>query len=235
MRGVLCPVLAAVALICAPVPGLAEGLLDKLFGVHREADPPPALLSPPPPQPSPQHPEPASIPKPVKYRTVCVRLCDGFYFPVSYAVTSSAFDRDERTCQSSCPRADVQLFRMPVGAEIGAARDRNGSAYSSLPNAYRYRQAISTACTCRPEPGSQPAEAVAAQEEATVVASDQPKPKPVPAVVAKRRIAAPRPVPAVAPPPSPPQGVVVAKGLFGKAQASPTVLDIKPAKGLLSW
>ncbi len=33
------------------------------------------------------------------YRTLCVRLCDGFYFPISAAAQPGEFARDEETCQ----------------------------------------------------------------------------------------------------------------------------------------
>src|SRR6185312_12574998 len=32
------------------------------------------------------------------YRTVCVRMCDGFYFPISYATGSANFAHDAETC-----------------------------------------------------------------------------------------------------------------------------------------
>ena len=41
------------------------------------------------------------------FRTLCVRTCDGFYFPISYATTPARFAEDERTCQRLCPAATV--------------------------------------------------------------------------------------------------------------------------------
>ena len=43
-------------------------------------------------------------------RTVCVRTCDGFYFPISYATSRRASREDEKTCQRMCPAAEVMLF-----------------------------------------------------------------------------------------------------------------------------
>jgi len=34
------------------------------------------------------------------YRTICVRLCDGYYWPISYATTPESFDRDRQKCES---------------------------------------------------------------------------------------------------------------------------------------
>src|SRR6202163_3921786 len=39
------------------------------------------------------------------YRTVCVRTCDGGYFPISFATVPARFPDDERTCKALCPRS----------------------------------------------------------------------------------------------------------------------------------
>src|SRR5580704_8328256 len=44
------------------------------------------------------------------YRTVCVRACDGFFFPISFATTPAKFPDDEKTCKSLCPAAEATLF-----------------------------------------------------------------------------------------------------------------------------
>ena len=36
------------------------------------------------------------------YRTVCVRLCDGSFYPISFSTTPDNFARDEAQCRSSC-------------------------------------------------------------------------------------------------------------------------------------
>ncbi|MBM3531073.1 MAG: DUF2865 domain-containing protein [Alphaproteobacteria bacterium] len=84
------------------------------------------------------------------YRTVCVRLCDGYFYPISFATNQSRFQDDERTCQRSCPAAEVILFshRNP-GEDIGQAVSNSGQLYSALPNAFRYRQAFDASCSCK--------------------------------------------------------------------------------------
>ena len=85
------------------------------------------------------------------YRTVCVRTCDGYFFPISYATNASRFAEDEKTCQQSCPATDVQLYtyRNP-GEDINQAVSVNTSQpYTALPNAFKYRQAWDNACSCR--------------------------------------------------------------------------------------
>jgi hypothetical protein len=84
------------------------------------------------------------------YRTVCVRTCDGFYFPISFATVPSRFTDDERTCKSLCPAAEASLFsyRNP-GEDMNSAVSTNGQPYSSAPNAFRYRTEFNPSCSCK--------------------------------------------------------------------------------------
>ena len=47
------------------------------------------------------------------YRTVCVRTCDGAYFPVSFATVQARFPDDEKTCKALCPATEADLVRLP--------------------------------------------------------------------------------------------------------------------------
>ena len=89
----------------------------------------------------------ASLP----YRTVCVRLCDGYYFPISAATTSNRFRRDEQSCESQC-QAPTKLYYYPVNGDPSQMVDRNGQAYSKLRTAFLYRTSYNQACTCRAHP-----------------------------------------------------------------------------------
>jgi hypothetical protein len=84
------------------------------------------------------------------YRTICVRTCDGFYFPVSYSTVPSKFSEDEQICQRMCPAAEVVLFshRNP-GEDVSQAVSQGGRLYSELPNAFAYRKAFNPACSCK--------------------------------------------------------------------------------------
>ncbi len=84
------------------------------------------------------------------FRTVCVRSCDGYYFPISFATVQSRFPDDERTCKALCPAADATLysFRNP-GEDINQAVSINGQPYPQSPNAFRYRQSFDKACSCK--------------------------------------------------------------------------------------
>src|SRR6202051_558470 len=84
------------------------------------------------------------------FRTVCVRSCDGGYFPISVAAVPARFPDDEKTCKSLCPATEATLFtyRNP-GEDINQAVSINGQPYSSLPNAFKFRTEFSASCACK--------------------------------------------------------------------------------------
>src|ERR1700737_1046329 len=84
------------------------------------------------------------------FRTVCVRTCDGGYFPISFATVPARFPDDEKTCKNLCPAAEATLFtyRNP-GEDMNQAVSINGQPYSSSPNAFRYRQEFNPSCACK--------------------------------------------------------------------------------------
>ena len=84
------------------------------------------------------------------YRTVCVRTCDGAYFPVSFATVPARFPDDEKTCKALCPATEATLFsyRNP-GEDMNQAVSINGQPYSALPNAFRFRQEFNPSCACK--------------------------------------------------------------------------------------
>jgi hypothetical protein len=84
------------------------------------------------------------------YRTVCVRSCDGAYFPISFATVPGRFPDDEKTCRALCPAAEATLYsyRNP-GEDMNQAVSINGQPYSSSPNAFRYRQEFNPSCACK--------------------------------------------------------------------------------------
>ena len=91
---------------------------------------------------------------------VCVRTCDGSFFPVSYSGASS---RLEDVCRSLCPNADVQIYSYPFGGSIEQAVSLAGERYVDMPNALKFQQTFDSACSCRRK-GESWAEALAAAE-----------------------------------------------------------------------
>lgn len=89
------------------------------------------------------------------HHTVCVRLCDGFYWPISYSAPRSKFYRDANVCSSSCA-TEAKLFHYPTsGGDVKDAVDLGGRVYGRLPTAFKYRKALVQGCTCKAEPWSQ--------------------------------------------------------------------------------
>ena len=84
------------------------------------------------------------------FHTVCVRTCDGYYFPISYSTNATRFTDDEKTCQRLCPASEAALysFRNP-GEGMDQAVSNTGQIYTALPNAYRYRKEVVAGCSCR--------------------------------------------------------------------------------------
>jgi hypothetical protein len=84
------------------------------------------------------------------YRTICVRTCDGYYFPVSYSTVPGKFAEDEQLCRRMCPASEVALYshRNP-GEDVSQAMSQGGNPYSELPAAFAYRKALNPACSCK--------------------------------------------------------------------------------------
>src|SRR6201991_2282604 len=84
------------------------------------------------------------------YRTVCVRSCDGAYFPISFATVPGRFPDDEKTCKALCPAAEATLFayRNP-GEDMNQAVSISGQPYSALPNAFKFRTEFNPSCACK--------------------------------------------------------------------------------------
>ncbi|MBI4365980.1 MAG: DUF2865 domain-containing protein [Deltaproteobacteria bacterium] len=94
------------------------------------------------------------------FRTICVRTCDGYYYPISFATSPDRFRDDEQTCQRMCPAAEVSLYTYHnPGEEVTQAVSLNGRLYTELPTAFSYRKAINQACSCR-RPGESWAQAL---------------------------------------------------------------------------
>jgi hypothetical protein len=142
----------------AAAPPSSGGFLDSLFGAR-------SIFTP--------GNDPAFSAPNGTYRTVCVRTCDGYYFPISYATTPARFAEDERTCRQSCPAADVSLYSYPnPGGDMNQAISvSTQQPYTSLANAFRYRQSLDPTCSCR-HPGESWSQALKNIDHSTVEQGD---------------------------------------------------------------
>jgi hypothetical protein len=94
---------------------------------------------------------------------VCVRTCDGSFFPVSYSGAGSRADSLEDVCRALCPNADMALYSFPFGGTIDEAASPIGEPYANLPNAGRFQKSFDPSCSCRRK-GESWAEALADAE-----------------------------------------------------------------------
>jgi len=94
------------------------------------------------------------------YRTVCVRTCDGGYFPVSFATSPARFGDDERQCKALCPATEAELYAYQnPGQDINQAVSISGAPYTALPNAFKFRTEFNPSCACK-APGQSWSEAL---------------------------------------------------------------------------
>lgn len=90
-----------------------------------------------------------------RYRSLCVRTCDGFYWPIRESNLKSGLADDQATCKASCAM-EADLYVLPKGREdIGSMQSLDGKLYSELETAYRYRTALTPGCACKAAPWSQ--------------------------------------------------------------------------------
>ncbi len=84
------------------------------------------------------------------YRTMCVRLCDGYYFPISFSTLPNHFERDAEACQSRCA-APTELFyyQNPGGAVEQMVGAQTNTPYTQLRTAFRYRKEFVKGCSCK--------------------------------------------------------------------------------------
>jgi hypothetical protein len=89
------------------------------------------------------------------YRTLCVRTCDGYYFPISFSTTPEHFGDDAAACSRMCGGTETKLFFHPnPGGGPESMTSLEGETYSSLPTAFQYRTNLAPACTCQAAAGT---------------------------------------------------------------------------------
>ena len=83
------------------------------------------------------------------YRTICVRSCDGYYWPISYSVSTKHFSADAQACTASCPNQNVSLFvHRASGQWSENAVGLDGTPMTKLEAALLYRREYKPECKC---------------------------------------------------------------------------------------
>lgn len=81
-------------------------------------------------------------------KPVCVRLCDGYFFPLA-GMGKRGPDGAAEMCQAQCPGAEIEAFFMGSSDDIAQATGEGGKSYMELSNALRYQKATVPGCSCR--------------------------------------------------------------------------------------
>ncbi|WGD53256.1 DUF2865 domain-containing protein [Bradyrhizobium sp. CB1650] len=139
--------LVAAPMLAASAPASAEGLFDFLFGGLQRQRPQPQASTYTDPFTGQQNaPVQQDIP-PARTAAAggsgpafCVRTCDGKYFPLMRGVASPA-----QMCQAFCPATATKVY---FGSSIDGAYSQTGERYADSENAFAYRKALRSDCTC---------------------------------------------------------------------------------------
>ena len=131
-------------LALAPRGASAEGLFDLFFGGFQKQQqrqvPPQANFFA---DPFGQNQPPAPPPRPIASSggpAFCVRSCDGRYFPLARGNATPV-----QMCQAFCPANPTKVF---YGSTIDGATSASGERYADSENAFAYRKALRSDCTC---------------------------------------------------------------------------------------
>lgn len=93
-------------------------------------------------------PDPSNMPF-ASYRTMCVRLCDGYYFPISFSTVGSRFAEDEAKCRDQCAApTELYVYKNP-GEDVEQMVSLKGEPYNNLKNAWRHRKQYIRGCSCK--------------------------------------------------------------------------------------
>lgn len=81
---------------------------------------------------------------------ICVRVCDGGYFPLSAQVGRGRTEGLQELCSALCPGTSARVYTMRKGEDVSKAVALNGDFYAALPNAFLFRKKYDPACACKP-------------------------------------------------------------------------------------
>ena len=171
LRNIINRLALAVVALAIAVPGMqsasAQSFIEQLFGLNKPAPQPmpltraaviPVTRSEPSDRPRPDRASreraPASAHGGQSYQTMCVRTCDGYYWPLRYPAHRGDFKDDGASCQSECG-SDARLYiRSGPGEDAQSMRDLDGNSYGASATAFAYRKGLVNGCACRPMPWS---------------------------------------------------------------------------------
>lgn len=97
-------------------------------------------------------------------QAICVRSCDGGFFPLNFSARSASNQDLQALCSALCPNTEVKLFSRNPRSDIATALGADGSPYRDLPNALKFQKSFDASCSCKP-PNQSWVEALAPAEQ----------------------------------------------------------------------
>ncbi len=162
-------------------------------------------------------------------KPVCVRLCDGYFFPLT-SLGKRGRDGAQEMCQAQCPGSETEAFTLGPDDDIKQAVGQGGKSYMELDNALRYQKATVPGCSCRKSDESwgqalKGAEDMLGGSDAPISADE--------AARMSRPAAptAPKKAPAATPPKGPPAPVAAAPPTADPSTAKPASPGAPPPPG----
>lgn len=89
-----------------------------------------------------------------RFRAVCVRLCDGYYWPMNNRATAQTLAEMADRCTSSCGTEARLFYSENDDVDPAAMTDLAGRRYDALRTAFVYRTKLVSGCSCKPAPWS---------------------------------------------------------------------------------
>ena len=95
----------------------------------------------------------------------CVRICDGYFFPL---IKSSRASKQE-SCEFACPSSAVEIYD---GGSIQYARNHAGQRYSAQPFAFAFRTKTVANCSCNNPQSAQSDSVKLSRNDPTLASGD---------------------------------------------------------------
>ncbi len=95
-----------------------------------------------PPAPAPASPARSAV-------VLCVRQCDGAYYPLAVDVASDRLGDMDRVCRAQCPAAQASAYAGRSSEDVANAVNTEGTRYADLATAFQFRKTTSSTCSCR--------------------------------------------------------------------------------------
>ena len=94
---------------------------------------------------------------------LCVRHCDGAYYPLAADVPPDRMADMDRICQAQCPAATASAYAGRDADDVANAQSSDGQRYAELAAAFQFRKGPAATCACR-APNQSWAEALSGAE-----------------------------------------------------------------------